>query len=296
MVAMAVLFVATGVSPAFAMTISPVGVSPAQVQIVSKGGYSGEVVLTVLNGGAEAVRMEALIETLDAGPSGGGALLAPEPGAESWSPAAWLTLSASSFLVPGGGEQEVVLLAEVPPDAEPGAHVAIVDIRREAAGARSEAIGVSVTVGVTVEGEVVVDPTIEIDVPRVSYGDPEITVLIGNEGTVHYTLDGGVTIEDGEGEVLSVLPVGRSDAGEVVLPGAEREFSVVWEDSPVFGWFSAEARFDAGSTAPLIAKTDLWVVRWQPLVGAGLGLVAAALLVAVSRRFLLLRSDALGRR
>ena len=178
------------------------------------------------------------------------------PGYETYSCASWITLSETNFTLAGNQEKKVALTLNVPQDAEPSGHYAVVFFESVGKPLGEETTGV-ITQGRI--GTLVLQYTpgqekksgriTEFHVPKYTWSAPRIFLFGGaqsvpwrmvfeNRGNVHINLESKVEILGGNGKSVYVSTPQRI----TVLPNTKRELSSNWDKAPTFGSFKAVLR------------------------------------------------------
>ncbi|MCJ7530849.1 MAG: hypothetical protein MUO64_07430 [Anaerolineales bacterium] len=175
------------------------------------------------------------------------------PGYETYSCANWITLSESNFTLAGNEEKKVALTLNVPKDAEPSGHYAVVFFESvgKPLGENTTGVITQGRIGTLVlqftPGEEKKSGRIEeFYVPKYVWSTPKNFIVGGtqpipwrivfeNQGNVHLNLESRVEILGGNGKSVYV-----SDPQRItVLPKTKRELGSTWDKAPTFGKFKA---------------------------------------------------------
>jgi hypothetical protein len=203
-----------------------------------------------------------------------------------FSASSWVAVSPSAFSGAPDRTQPIQYRVQVPPDAEPGDHLASLTVRRLASppGATAAAV-MAVSVRLTIRVAGAVRPAARItglDVPSIAAAGESVEVETTVRNTGNATLDfegpnrGSVRILDG-GDAEQTLPFrGR------LFPGQVRVFDSSWDDPPLLGDFDAEASIEVGGR-PVQRREGFWVIPWRQ-IAALLLIVGAVLLLALGWR------------
>lgn len=178
------------------------------------------------------------------------------PGYETYSCASWIALSETNFTLAGSQEKKVALTLNVPQNAEPSGHYAVVFFESVGKPLGKETTGV-VTQGRI--GTLVLQYTPgqekksgridEFHVPKYTWSAPKNFLFGGtqpvpwrmvfeNRGNMHINLESNVEILGGNGKSVYVSKPQRI----TVLPNTRRELSSNWDKAPTFGSFKAVLR------------------------------------------------------
>lgn len=258
-------------------------VSPTVLEARRQGGQAALGTIDVELKGELGRRFRVVVQDIRQLPDGSQAY--EPPLGSPFSASSWISVAPAGF---GGGPnrvQPVQYQVRVPPNAEPGDHLASIAVQRlpgdgGATAAPIEAISVRLTIRVPGLAR----PTAEIaglDVPSVADGGPVgIGTTVRNTGNVTLDFDradrGRVAIIDGD-ERKATLPF----EGQL-FPGQTRRFELSWESPPLFGEFEAVASVDAGAD-PVRESHGFWVIPWREVAALVL-VVLAVLTVALGVR------------
>ncbi len=175
------------------------------------------------------------------------------PGYETYSCANWIALSEPNFTLAGNQEKKVALTLNVPKDAEPSGHYAVVFF--ESVG---KPLGENTT-GVITQGRIgtlVLQSSpgeakrsgrvTSFDVPKYIWSTPKNFLFGGaqsvkgdmvfeNKGNVHLNLECKFEILGGNGKSLYATDPERI----TILPKTKRKLDFDWDKAPNFGKFKA---------------------------------------------------------
>jgi hypothetical protein len=258
-------------------------VSPTTIDLKRAPGAAALGTIGVKLRGEAGQRYRVLVQDIEQRPDGTQIYL-PASGSR-YSASSWVTVAPSRFGGRPNRTQPVQYRVIVPPDAEPGDHLASLTVERLAprTGATAAA-GIAISVRLTIRVGGAIRPAARItdlDVPSLADGGPvSIATTVRNSGNVTLDFDradpGAVRILDG-GDRRAILPFeGR------LFPGQARVFESRWEDPPLFGSFDAEATVRAGGR-PVGRREGFWVIPWRQ-IAAALLLIGAVLALAFGWR------------
>jgi len=202
-----------------------------------------------------------------------------------FSASSWVAVSPSRFAGAPDRTQPVQYRVLVPPEAEPGDHLASLTVQRlaPAKGATAAAVmAISVRLTIRVAGSL--RPAARItsfDVPSIAGGSPvKIATTVRNAGNTTLDFDdanrSAVRILNGEDPEQALPFRGR------LFPGQVRVFDSRWEDPPLFGDFTAEAAVRTGAHTVSL-REGFWVIPWRQIAALVL-IVAAVLILALGWR------------
>jgi hypothetical protein len=263
------------------------GVANSLLDVEAAPGDVHEAPVTVFNDGDVALDIEVINADLLLDEHGR-ATPDPDNGDRRWSAASWLTADQRAFTLEGGEERDVWIRIEPPADAEPGTHRALVLFRGTPQGAGADLVvrpNVAVAVLVTVPGDVVRQPAIDLDFPGFTLFTPEAEALLANSGNVHYFADGAVEFTDRGGDPCGECDPELPRRGALVLPGESRAVPVSWAEAPLFGVFDARADFTTTDGETLSASDSFLLIRWQLIAAILIGVIFTASGIAFGRKY-----------
>ncbi|MDP3014193.1 MAG: hypothetical protein Q8M92_08140 [Candidatus Subteraquimicrobiales bacterium] len=261
---------------AFAQDEASFSVSPPKIEITIDPGISAEAAIRVLNSGKIDLNFRAYLQ--DYRITEKNEFVFSDPGHESYSCASWITLDKTSFLLKGGEDVEVKMTLNVPENAEPGGHYAMIFFETSAAGAGKEGatVGIAGRIGTAVlafiGGDIIRKGSIESFTASSSgLGKPvKLTVLFKNEGNIHLNVGGKITIKDIFGR-----DAGSVDLGAItVLPKTKRELTAEWKNPPLWGIYRASAEMTFADKTETV-HTGIYLIPWLILaaIAVVLGLI-----------------------
>ena len=175
------------------------------------------------------------------------------PGYETYSCANWIILSEPNFTLAGNQEKKVALTLNVPKDAEPSGHYAVVFFESvgKPLGENTTGVVTQGRIGTLVlqssPGEAKRSGEIkEFHVPKYVWSAPKNFLFGGaqsvkgdmvfeNKGNVHLNLECKFEILGGNGKSLFVTEPERI----TILPKTKRKLDFDWDKAPTFGKFKA---------------------------------------------------------
>jgi hypothetical protein len=258
-------------------------VSPTAVDLERGAGGAALGTIDVRLGHEDGYRFRTVIEEITQRPDG---TQAYSPASSSrFSASSWVSVTPSSFRGAPDRTQPIQYRISVPPDAEPGDHLASLTVQRLAKATKATASSIeAVSVRLTIRVRGAVRPQariVALEVPSIADGGPiSVGTTVRNTGNVTLDFDhanpGQVTILDGS-DRKATLPFAGS-----LFPGQTRVFDSRWEDPPLFGNFDAEAAVRTGGREAR-SKEGFWVIPWRQ-IGALVLIVAAVALLALGWR------------
>jgi uncharacterized membrane protein len=181
-----------------------------------------------------------------------------------WSLASWITLAPAYNYLRAGGSATVNVLIEVPEDATPGGHYAMVLHSPNFTGVEGQRrAGITQRAGtliyVLVDGAITETAYVSrFSVPRfLEKGPVPMEIKIRNESDIHITPSPKITVKNIFGKEVATMVLDAKN----VFPFTERDFSDVWDKKWGFGPYtlSLEAAYGIqGQT--MTAQAVIWLI------------------------------------
>lgn len=192
-----------------------------------------------------------------------------ETGSSVWSMSLWASVSAEDeeFFLEPNETKEVEFTIDVPQDATPGGHYAMILFtpaivqEEEIAGPLIEH-KVGNLIKMTVSGEIYESAEIvEFSAPYFSeFGPIDLTLRILNDGNTHIPTSGSVKIYNTLNQEVAEWEIQSAN----VFPTAIRAWDTTWEGKWRFGLYNAEVEVMYGSEdTPLTADVFFWIIPWR---------------------------------
>lgn len=217
-----------------------------------------------------------------------------------WSLASWLTLAPSQAVLQPRESSQISVLIEVPEDALPGGHYAMIahqpstNLNLTAADAPDAASGINQKVGtllyVTVDGPINEEAYIRnFTIPEFSeFGPVEYKFTLDNRSDVHIHPQIGIKISNMFGQQVEVL----QPTTQNVFPFTSREFTGEWSKIWGFGRYKADLTASYGTSGKVVMSTVFFWIFPVKLALATLIIILTAIATFVSvRRHLLHRKQ-----
>jgi hypothetical protein len=259
-------------------------VFPTTVDLERGAGSAALGTINVRVHGERGRRFRTIVQEITQRPDG---TQAYSPASNSrFSASSWVSVTPSTFSGSPDRTQPVQYRVIVPPNAEPGDHLASLTVQRLASGGGATATSIeAVSVRMTIRVRGTVHPEariVSLEVPTIADGGPvSITTTVRNSGNVTLDFDhanpGAMNVLDGDDQKASLPFEGR------LFPGQTRVFTSSWDDPPLFGNFDAEASIKTG-TRDARRKEGFWVVPWRQIAALLLVLLAALIFALGWRR------------
>jgi hypothetical protein len=181
-----------------------------------------------------------------------------------WSLASWITLAPAQNYLQAGGSATVNVLIEVPEDASPGGHYAMV-LHSPNVGTVEDQTGAGISQRAGTLIYVLVDGAInelafvsQFNVPKfLEKGPVPMEIKIRNESDIHISPTPKITIKNIFGKEVANLVLDSKN----VFPFTERDFSDIWDKKWGFGPYtlSLEAAYGIQGQA-VTAHAVIWLV------------------------------------
>lgn len=270
------------------LTASPVRVGDDNSLTLNPGDKK-QIQLKVRNNSAEAIKIESAAVDFTVADDGQTPLAVSETTSNRWSLASWLTIVPAINEVPAGEAAVINVLIEVPADALPGGHYAMIYHTPENASKETvSASGISQRVGtllyVIVNGDIKQAASIShFEWPKFKENGPvDFSVTVNNQSDVHLALAPQIKIYNLFGKQVGEVTAEKKN----VFPLSERAFAGTWQKIWGFGYYKAVAEViygDQGQVATAVASMWMIPVKLILLVLIAV-LLAVILLIALQKK------------
>lgn len=304
-----------GVRNAHALTVSP----PVK-ELAGNPGETVQYIVKLYNETKDAVTVKATATNFTAKENGAGEPEFADLGTEKESThdlASWMSLPEGNITINPLDWQTVIINIEIPKDAEPGGHYAaafFAPSKNEQAG--PDGVSVDYKTGslvlLTVTGEAkqggnIKSFSLKNNKSFFEYVPVNMELRVENTGNVHFKPGGTIEIKNIFNKKAAELKVTNSEEeGGNVLPNSTRRYDLIWEaqenkDGPQNFWQKAQYEFKhfhfgryaaiatvvlpQGQAAPLVL--NFWIIPWQLLLIAFVGLVVLILLFRTYNRWII---------
>lgn len=182
-----------------------------------------------------------------------------------WSLASWLTISPTEHVIPANSTVGINVLVEVPQDALPGGHYAMVlheptgEVRGDEAVASAINQRVGTLIYLVVEGPINEEAYVrDFTFPEFSeYGPVPFNFVVENNSDVHITPQMSVEIFNIFNQKVETIPVTTKN----IFPLTSRNFDGQWERIWGLGLYNAKLTMSYGSSgAIVVANTSFWLL------------------------------------
>jgi hypothetical protein len=250
----AIMAMLSGITPAYAQGFD-LTLTPAKVELEALPGESIEFTMELRNNGTDPLAL--LVYPMDYSVTPDNTFIFEEPGFYPYSSAAWIEIAEGTIEIPPASAANVPFKLEVPADAEPGGHYAVLffqDASEPQPGQGAELVPrVGAQILLTVPGDIVREGEIgdfHIDSDFLSLWAPpaggkagwparniKYHLEVENTGNVHITVNAAISYSSSIGFGSGSLELGAM----TILPGTVRYFDGFLPAPPCFGRYNAEA-------------------------------------------------------
>ena len=218
------------------------------------------------------------------------------PGYETYSCANWITLSEPNFTLAGNEEKKVALTVNVPQDAEPSGHYAVVFFESvgKPLGENTTGVVTQGRIGTLVlqssPGEAKRSGEIEeFRVPKYVWSTPKNFLFGGtqpvrgdmvfeNKGNVHLNLECKFEIQGGNGKTVYATDPERI----TILPKTKRRLDFDWDKAPTFGKFKAVLKTSYSDTENSKTQFETKTFYIIPLRAVLITLIVIILVIGIT--------------
>ena len=306
LIGFASLFISTQVafaqSPALAGS-SLTAIPPRLGEDLSLKVKPGEKIQTsvrVRNGSSEMMTVKSLAQDFIVDMGGETPIPVKDNVSNRWSLASWLILTPSVHEVQPGDIATVNIIIDVPEDALPGGHYAMIthqpssgsdalpeyDMGQTPAATLQQRVGTLLYVAV--DGPINEAAFIrELNFPKFTeYGPVPFSFTVDNQSDIHISPQIGIEIYNLFGKKVETIDMTSKN----IFPFIARDFEGEWDRIWGFGPYTAKAVMSYGSTGQLaMATTTFWLLPITILMAIVITLLAIIAVIIVIRRHLLHR-------
>ena len=236
-----------------------------------KPGEKIQTSVRVRNGSSETMTVKSLAQDFIVDLGGETPVPVEDNISNRWSLASWVFLTPSVQEVEPGKIATVNVIIDVPEDALPGGHYAMIthqpnsgssalpefDLARTSAATLQQRVGTLLYV--TVDGPINEAAFIrELNFPKFTeYGPVPFSFTVDNQSDIHISPQIGIEIYNLLGRKVETVEVETKNVFPFIARGFEGQWDRVWG----FGPYTAKAVMSYGSTGQVaIAKTTFWLL------------------------------------
>jgi|GEM_PF-1318311 len=259
-------------------------------EIKIKPGEKFQTTVRIMNSSDKDIEVESFVKDFIIDKDAKTPIQVRESVDDRWSLASWIAVGQSRQMLKAGKAGTVNVLIEVPKDARPGGHYAMV-IHQPAgsAGAAKEpaSTGVNQQVGsliyVTVEGQINEEAFIRdfAFTPNIAeFGPMAFSYGIDNESDIHIRPNATMEIYNLFNQKIDTVVIETQN----VFPGTQRAFSGIWGVNWGFGPYKAILNVSYGSQGKMVsAQATAWLIPLSIII-AVLILILATVTGAVAMK------------
>ena len=264
-------------------------ISPPQVELSGKPGEVLQVSLKVKNVSDQTQTFRS--ETFDyiVGADGSTPQEVSENVPNRWSAKRWITLSPSTAVIPANISQTITALIQIPADALPGGHYAMV-LHTPNVAEKSEKKNVATVESragtllyITVAGDIREEAFINnIKAPTwVEYGPVEVSYKVDNQSDVHIAPSASMTVRDMFGRVMAINKIPEKN----IFPYLSKEFQSTYDAFWGFGRYTATIEAAYGKSGKLAkGVVQFWILPYRLILALLVGSFSLlAILIAIRR-------------
>ncbi len=264
-----------------------------------KPGDKKQVTVKVHNQSKAAVTVATKAEDLVVDTDGSTPIPINVPDADNrWSLASWVTIVPNQTTIRPNETAAIAVLIEVPEDALPGGHYAMITHQPTVGGVNVQgaetATGINQNVGtlvyVVVEGPVIEQAFIrDLTVPEQSdFGPVPFSFKIDNESDVHINPSLTFNVYNIWNKRIHSEAVPSNN----IFPKASRDFSGEWTRIWGYGRYKAEIVMVYGSaSSTVLASSTFWLFPLKLLLAIGVLLITFIGVIVSIRRHMIHRSE-----
>lgn len=250
-------------------------------EIKVKPGQKFQVTARVLNTGSEPVEVETFAKDFVIGEDGKTPVQVKEVVDNRWSLASWLVLSPSRQTIAPKKTANINILIDVPKDARPGGHYAMLLHQPTDSGAGADEVsvtGINQQVGtllyVSVEGPITEQAFVRDFAfkPNFSeYGPANFSYSVDNQSDIHIRPTGVVEFYNLFNRKVGAVTVEPQN----VFPGSQRAFSGSWPVRWGFGPYKAVLTMSYGTQGQVVTATStVWLLPFSIIIASVILLLA----------------------
>lgn len=258
-----------------------------------------QIQLRVRNISEQAVSVITSAQDFILAPDGATPISIDDSVSNRWSLASWLTITPTEHRIPAKDTIGITVLIEVPEDALPGGHYAMV-LHEPGSGTQNNAFSVDPTTNesgaainqrvgtllyVIVDGPINEEAYIrDFSFPRFSeYGPVPFDFFVENNSDVHITPQMSVEIFNIFNQKIETIAIEPKN----IFPLTSRDFDGQWDR--VWGWglYKAKLTMSYGSSgAIVVANSSFWLIPITVIIAACILLLSVILIGFAIKRHL----------
>lgn len=267
-------------------------------EIKIKPGEKQQTQVRVTNNSDQTLDIESFVTDFIIGDDGLTPIPVKEDVTSRWSLASWVTLTTNNQRLAPKKTGVINVLIEVPADAMPGGHYAIITHQPMIGGQKTDAnsiSGITQRVGsilyVTVEGPVNESAFIhdfKFKPNIAEFGPMHFYYSIENQSDIHLKPQASVEIRNLFKQKVATIQVEQNN----IFPGSQRAFTGVWPVTWGFGPYEATLTVLYGSESKVaVATTTVWLLPLSVIIAVLILILALITGGIVIKRHLDYRAD-----
>ena len=251
--------------------------------------------IRVRNTGDSPIQFNSNVQDFVIGEDGQTPIAVSENVTTRWSLADWIVLAPQTDTLQPGETAQIAVVIEVPDDALPGGHYAMITHQPSAGrpdGQTASAVNqrVGTLVYLTVEGPINEEAFIRnLNIPSfVEYGPVPFSLEVDNQSDIHITPTISVDIHNFLGKRVETITLESKN----IFPFSTREFVGQWDRVWGMGPYTAKVTMNYGNQGRVTLATERFWLMPASLVAAGIvSLLALIVIIIAVRRHLDHRND-----
>lgn len=279
--------------------IALTAIPPRLGEDLSLTGAPGAVLQTsirVVNETDEAIPITTAAQDFIVDENGSTPIPVTDETSSRWSLASWLTLSPESQSIPGGEAATINVVINVPEDALPGGHYAMVThtptLESDADPTQSKITQrVGTLIYFIVEGPINEEAFVRnFEIPFFTeYGPVPYSYTIENLSDIHLTPQTKIDIYNWFGNVVETI----TDEPKNIFPFVPRSVEGQWDRQLGIGLYRAELTMSYGQSGNVvIAKKTFWLLPIRVIAMIALAVVTILVVMSIFRRTVVKRNKA----
>ncbi len=274
--------------------------------LLLKPGEKTQVQLQVKNTSARAVRIQSQISDFIIGDDGETPLPVSDAVSNRWSLASWMMIAPNSQTIGPNQTVGLTALIEVPSDALPGGHYAMIThepttetgeslvVQTQQTADPDSASAISQKVGtlvyLTVDGPINEEAYVRNFQFRnfSEYGPVPFSFLVENQSDIHIRPQIGIDIYNVFGQKVDSISLETKN----VFPFMNRQFEGTWNRIWGWGYYRAQLTMSFGAQGSVVlANTNFWLIPLKLLLAVLITLLTVIAMGITIRRHMLHRAS-----
>jgi hypothetical protein len=262
-----------------------------------KPGEKKQIQVRVRNSSNQTVTVESFAKDFVVGEDGSTPLPVTDEVSNRWSLASWLVLSPNSQVLRPNQLGMVNVLIQVPADALPGGHYAMIthtpNVGALTEGASESKVNqqVGTLLYVQVEGPINEEAFIRnLTMPKLSeFGPVPFSFTVENRSDIHITPRIAIEIYNLFGSKVDTITLESKNIFPLMNRGFDGEWNRVWGIGP----YKAKVTMSYGSTGQVVmTKTSFWLIPYRLVLAISVVLLTLLAAILLTRRHWLHRKGA----